>query len=91
MRERAHKLRNLIFQNATWFSAFLSAIRYEVNFQNGIECGGAYVKLLSKTPELNLVGTSISLCGHPELSFKNLRGKERKFSKNESKDLLLCC
>lgn len=30
-------------------------IRYEVNFQNGIECGGAYVKLLSKTTELNLV------------------------------------
>eukprot|EP00076_Gallus_gallus_P045080 XP_025010618.1 calnexin isoform X2 [Gallus gallus] len=29
-------------------------IQYEVNFQNGIECGGAYVKLLSKTPELNL-------------------------------------
>ena len=37
-------------------SAFLSEIRYEVNFQNGIECGGAYVKLLSKAPELNLVG-----------------------------------
>ncbi|XP_065704878.1 calnexin [Patagioenas fasciata] len=29
-------------------------VQYEVNFQNGIECGGAYVKLLSKTPELNL-------------------------------------
>lgn len=43
---------------AMWFSVFLSEIRYEVNFQNGIECGGAYVKLLSKTPELNLVGTS---------------------------------
>ncbi|KAE8613934.1 hypothetical protein XENTR_v10007925 [Xenopus tropicalis] len=26
-------------------------VQYEVNFQNGIECGGAYVKLLSKTPE----------------------------------------
>nr|XP_034493110.1 calnexin-like [Marmota flaviventris] len=25
-------------------------VQYEVNFQNGIECGGAYVKLLSKTP-----------------------------------------
>lgn len=33
-------------------------IRYEVNFQNGIECGGAYVKLLSKTPELNLVSNA---------------------------------
>ncbi|XP_066114752.1 LOW QUALITY PROTEIN: calnexin-like [Saccopteryx bilineata] len=29
-------------------------VQYEVNFQNGIECGGAYVKLLSKSPELNL-------------------------------------
>lgn len=39
------------------FLLFLSETRYEVNFQNGIECGGAYVKLLSKTSELNLVGT----------------------------------
>ncbi|XP_069055602.1 calnexin [Pleurodeles waltl] len=29
-------------------------VQYEVNFQNGIECGGAYVKLLSKTADLNL-------------------------------------
>ncbi|XP_048343873.1 calnexin [Sphaerodactylus townsendi] len=29
-------------------------VQYEVSFQNGIECGGAYVKLLSKTSELNL-------------------------------------
>lgn len=29
-------------------------VQYEVNFQSGIECGGAYVKLLSKTPEHNL-------------------------------------
>lgn len=36
-------------------------IRYEVNFQNGIECGGAYVKLLSKTPELNLVSNAITM------------------------------
>lgn len=36
-------------------------IRYEVNFQNGIECGGAYVKLLSKTPELNLVSDAATL------------------------------
>uniref|UniRef100_A0A8C5PYX2 Calnexin n=1 Tax=Leptobrachium leishanense TaxID=445787 RepID=A0A8C5PYX2_9ANUR len=26
-------------------------IQYEVNFQSGIECGGAYVKLLSKNPD----------------------------------------
>lgn len=30
-------------------------LRYEVNFQTGIDCGGAYVKLLSQTPDLNLV------------------------------------
>ncbi|CAI5784339.1 calmegin isoform X2 [Podarcis lilfordi] len=29
-------------------------IQYEVNFQDGIDCGGAYVKLLSKTDDLNL-------------------------------------
>lgn len=29
--------------------------RYEVNFQDGIDCGGAYVKLLSKSDDLNLV------------------------------------
>ncbi|XP_053110879.1 calmegin isoform X5 [Hemicordylus capensis] len=30
-------------------------IQYEVNFQDGIDCGGAYVKLLSKSEDLNLV------------------------------------
>ncbi|CAN2387410.1 Calreticulin family [Pristimantis euphronides] len=29
-------------------------VQYEVNFQSGIECGGAYVKLLSKTSDHNL-------------------------------------
>ncbi|XP_072120215.1 calnexin isoform X2 [Mobula birostris] len=29
-------------------------LQYEVNFQNGIECGGAYIKLLSKTKDLTL-------------------------------------
>ncbi|XP_008103057.2 calnexin isoform X1 [Anolis carolinensis] len=29
-------------------------IQYEVNFQNGIECGGAYVKLISKGHEQHL-------------------------------------
>ncbi|XP_066572792.1 calnexin isoform X2 [Amia ocellicauda] len=29
-------------------------VQYEVNFQTGIDCGGAYVKLLSQTPDLNL-------------------------------------
>lgn len=69
MGERGNKLRNVIFQNAIWFSAFLSEIRYEVNFQNGIECGGAYVKLLSKTPELNLVGASYFFFWPPTVIF----------------------
>nr|XP_020451753.1 calnexin-like [Monopterus albus] len=29
-------------------------IQYEVNFQDGIDCGGAYIKLLSDTGNLNL-------------------------------------
>uniref|UniRef100_A0A671PCI6 Calnexin n=1 Tax=Sinocyclocheilus anshuiensis TaxID=1608454 RepID=A0A671PCI6_9TELE len=29
-------------------------VQYEVNFQTGIDCGGAYVKLLSQTPDLDL-------------------------------------
>ncbi|XP_041044884.1 calnexin-like [Carcharodon carcharias] len=29
-------------------------IQYEVNFQNGIDCGGAYLKLLSHTDDLKL-------------------------------------
>uniref|UniRef100_A0A8C2HF08 Calnexin n=1 Tax=Cyprinus carpio TaxID=7962 RepID=A0A8C2HF08_CYPCA len=29
-------------------------VQYEVNFQTGIDCGGAYVKLLAQTPDLDL-------------------------------------
>merc|ERR1712038_377758 len=29
-------------------------VQYEVNFQDGIECGGAYVKLFADNPDLNL-------------------------------------
>ncbi|XP_010154260.1 PREDICTED: calmegin [Eurypyga helias] len=29
-------------------------VQYEVNFQDGIDCGGAYVKLLSSSDDLNL-------------------------------------
>lgn len=32
-------------------------IRYEVNFQNGQECGGAYLKLLSEEKAMNLVSS----------------------------------
>ncbi|KAL8617206.1 hypothetical protein ACOMHN_014376 [Nucella lapillus] len=29
-------------------------VQYEVRFQNGLDCGGAYIKLLSKDPNVNL-------------------------------------
>lgn len=29
-------------------------VQYEVNFQNGLDCGGAYIKLLTDSKELNL-------------------------------------
>ena len=32
-------------------------IRYEVNFQNGLTCGGAYLKLLSDEADSDLVLT----------------------------------
>lgn len=37
-----------VFQNKPLF------VQYEVNFQNGMECGGAYIKLLSESKDLNL-------------------------------------
>lgn len=36
-----------------------SGCRYEVNFQEGIDCGGAYIKLLTDTEDLNLVGLHV--------------------------------
>lgn len=36
-----------------WF--FFPPFRYEVNFQDGIDCGGAYIKLLADTDDLILV------------------------------------
>ncbi|XP_014828157.1 PREDICTED: calnexin isoform X2 [Poecilia mexicana] len=36
------------------FDSMPLVIQYEVNFQSGIDCGGAYVKLLSETPGLDL-------------------------------------
>ena len=35
---------------------FRLTCRYEVKFQNGQECGGAYIKLLSHQDKLDLVG-----------------------------------
>ena len=36
-----------------WLETHLRSDRYEVNFQNGITCGGAYIKLLSGEVELS--------------------------------------
>jgi len=36
-------------------SILCSMCRYEVRFQNGQECGGAYIKLLSHQDNLDLV------------------------------------
>jgi len=40
---------------------FLFFNRYEVKFQNGIDCGGAYVKLLSQNSKLDLVSVTMQL------------------------------
>ena len=37
-------------------------VRYEVKFQQAMECGGAYVKLLSDLESLDLVGTGTLFC-----------------------------
>ena len=34
---------------------FVQNHRYEVKFQNGLECGGAYIKLLTEDNNLDLV------------------------------------
>lgn len=43
----------IFYLSAVWF--FFPSFRYEVNFQDGIDCGGAYIKLLADTDGLNLV------------------------------------
>lgn len=36
---------------------FFDFFRFEVNFQEGLNCGGAYIKLLSADNDLELVQT----------------------------------
>lgn len=51
--------------------------RYEVNFQDGIDCGGAYIKLLSDSEDLDLVCSltasyvwkKIRVCSHLHVWF----------------------
>jgi len=42
-------------------SVFCLTSRYEVKFQNGQECGGAYIKLLSHEDKLDLVSSSYTV------------------------------
>lgn len=46
--------------NVQGFNCIIVFCRYEVNFQDGIDCGGAYIKLLSDSGDLNLVSKSYS-------------------------------
>nr|XP_015200290.1 PREDICTED: calmegin [Lepisosteus oculatus] len=45
------------YDGQQWFDTFILwrlVVQYEVNFQDGIDCGGAYMKLLSASDDLDL-------------------------------------
>ncbi|XP_017538880.1 calnexin [Pygocentrus nattereri] len=52
-RAKHHAISALLLRPFTFDTKPL-IVQYEVNFQNGIDCGGAYVKLLSQSPDLSL-------------------------------------
>ncbi|XP_062856937.1 calnexin [Trichomycterus rosablanca] len=52
-RAKHHAVSGLLLRPFTFDTKPL-IVQYEVNFQDGIDCGGAYVKLLSQSPDLNL-------------------------------------
>ncbi|XP_037116432.1 calnexin isoform X2 [Syngnathus acus] len=52
-RAKHHAISALLLRPFT-FDTMPLIVQYEVNFQAGIDCGGAYVKLLTQTPELEL-------------------------------------
>ncbi|XP_030622890.1 calnexin isoform X2 [Chanos chanos] len=52
-RAKHHAISALLLRPFTFDTKPL-IVQYEVNFQSGIDCGGAYVKLLSQTPDLDL-------------------------------------
>ncbi|XP_046704813.1 calnexin [Silurus meridionalis] len=52
-RAKHHAISALLLRPFTFDTKPL-IVQYEVNFQNGIDCGGAYVKLLSQSADLNL-------------------------------------
>uniref|UniRef100_W5L715 Calnexin n=1 Tax=Astyanax mexicanus TaxID=7994 RepID=W5L715_ASTMX len=52
-RAKHHAISALLLRPFTFDTKPL-IVQYEVNFQTGIDCGGAYVKLLSQSPDLDL-------------------------------------
>uniref|UniRef100_H3DQ83 Calnexin n=2 Tax=Tetraodon nigroviridis TaxID=99883 RepID=H3DQ83_TETNG len=52
-RAKHHAISTLLLRPFT-FNTKPLIVQYEVSFQAGIDCGGAYVKLLSQTPDLDL-------------------------------------
>uniref|UniRef100_A0A1A8IA34 Calnexin n=1 Tax=Nothobranchius kuhntae TaxID=321403 RepID=A0A1A8IA34_NOTKU len=52
-RAKHHAISALLLRPFTFDTKPL-IVQYEVNFQSGIDCGGAYVKLLTETPDLDL-------------------------------------
>ncbi|XP_056899479.1 calnexin isoform X2 [Takifugu flavidus] len=52
-RAKHHAISTLLLRPFTFTTKPL-IVQYEVSFQSGIDCGGAYVKLLSQTPDLDL-------------------------------------
>ncbi|XP_051920384.1 calnexin isoform X2 [Hippocampus zosterae] len=52
-RAKHHAISALLLRPFT-FDTMPLIVQYEVNFQAGIDCGGAYVKLLTQVPELDL-------------------------------------
>lgn len=47
--------------------------RYEVFFQNGIDCGGGYMKLLSQSEDLRLVRALLTLLTYFKTNIPSLR------------------
>lgn len=52
---RMTKVNLKLHYSVLWRHDSLVFIRYEVKFQNGMDCGGAYIKLLTHNNNLDLV------------------------------------
>lgn len=58
---------------AYWTTCLTDLHRYEVFFQNGIDCGGGYVKLLSHSDDLRLVRALLTSRARFAISMPSLR------------------